>query len=73
MSSYSARRILKDYEKIQNEKQDLFNVQPNEENINEWRGYLMPSDDTMYFGMIIPFRISFPKDYPNKPPNLQFP
>jgi ubiquitin-protein ligase len=68
MSSYSSRRILKDFDKVQKEKQDLFKVALNEENISEWRGYLMPSDDTLYFGMLIPFRINFPKDYPNKPP-----
>lgn len=34
---------------------------------------MLPSDDSDFFGMILPLKIFFPKDYPNKPPTLQFP
>lgn len=51
----------------------MFKIKPNEEDIYEWRGFLLPSDDSMYFGMIIPFKVIFTKDYPNKPPSLLFP
>ena len=72
MSTQGARRILKDFKIIQNEKSEHFSVSPNEDDIFQWKGYILPPNDSLYFGLILPFEIKFPSDYPNKPPLFQF-
>ena len=73
MSSISARRILKDFKVLETEKSHLYKAKPHEDNIYHWRGYLLPPDDSMYLGYIIPFEIIFEDNYPNKPPKVMFP
>lgn len=68
MSSTSTRRILKDLKAIEEDRSPLYKIVPNEENIYEWKGIIFPPDDSLYFGMILPLKIIFTKDYPNKAP-----
>ncbi len=73
MSSIAARRILKDLKLIENEESEYYKVKPNENNIFHWRGYILPPDESIYHGLILPFEINFSKEYPNKAPELRFP
>lgn len=73
MSSSSTRRILWDLKSIEEENSSLYKILPNEDNIYEWRGYILPPDDSLYFGMLLPLWINFTKDYPNKAPSVSFP
>lgn len=73
MSSIAARRILKDLKLIENEQSEHYQVIPSEENIFYWKGFILPPSDSLYYGLILPFSIEFPKDYPNIPPKIKFP
>lgn len=73
MSSSSTRRILWDLKAIEEEHSSLYKIVPNEDNIYEWKGYILPPDDSLYFGMMLPLKITFTKDYPNKAPTVTFP
>lgn len=45
---------------------------PENENIFEWKGYLIGPDDTAYRGGIFRFKILFPCNFPEKAPRLCF-
>ena len=45
---------------------------PKDENIFEWKGYLIGTDDTPYRGGIFHFKILFPNDFPKKAPEVIF-
>ena len=45
---------------------------PKDENIFEWKGYLIGTDDTPYKGGIFHFKILFPNDFPKKAPEVIF-
>ncbi len=64
MSSLCNRRILNDLKKIEKSKNEHFKVLPNEDNIRYWKGYILPPNDSLYYGLILPFEIFFPKEYP---------
>lgn len=73
MSSITTRRILKDLKEIESENSDYFHILPNEDNIFEWQGFFLGPEDSYYSGSILPISVLFPKDYPNKPPQVNFP
>ncbi len=73
MSSIASRRILKDLKTLENEDSDYFRAEPSQDNIFYWKGYIMPPEDTLYFGMILPFEIFFEEGYPKKAPKVKFP
>ena len=33
----------------------------------------MPPEESLYYGLILPFEIEFPTDYPDKAPTVRFP
>ena len=72
MSSLATRRILKDIKIIESEKSEYFSIKPDENNIYNWKGYITPPDDSLYYGMILPFEIKFTKNYPNQAPKFRF-
>ena len=72
MSNIAIRRILKDIKIIESQKNDYFSIKPDENNIYNWKGYITPPDDSIYYGMILPFQITFTKNYPNQAPKFQF-
>ena len=45
---------------------------PKDDNIFEWKGYLIGPDDTPYKGGIFNFKISFPNNFPKKAPMIYF-
>ena len=45
---------------------------PNLENIYEWRLTLIGAKDTMYNGGLFVIKLVFPKEYPNKAPEIYF-
>ena len=45
---------------------------PRDDNIFEWRGFLIGPDDTSYKGGIFYFKILFPQNYPKKAPKIIF-
>jgi len=73
MSSTASRRILKDLKILEGEDSDYFRAEPSQDNIFYWKGFIMPPEDTLYFGMILPFEIFFEEGYPKKPPKVKFP
>ena len=73
MSSSALRRILKDFKEIQSQKNPQFKILPYEENIYIWKGYIIPPNDSIYFGLILPLEIEFTNEYPLKAPKFKFP
>ncbi|XP_072983328.1 ubiquitin-conjugating enzyme E2 20-like [Typha latifolia] len=45
---------------------------PEGDNIFSWKGTITGSKDTVYEGMIYKLSLSFPNDYPFKPPKVKF-
>nr|CAD1828386.1 unnamed protein product [Ananas comosus var. bracteatus] len=45
---------------------------PEGDNIFSWKGTITGSNDTAYEGMVYKLSLSFPSDYPFKPPKVKF-
>ena len=71
--NYTEKRILKDLEEFE------FNVNPEmglsakplKETIYKWHANIKGFEETPYEGGIFHFEITFPSDYPNKPPVIE--
>eukprot|EP00931_Biecheleriopsis_adriatica_P009031 TRINITY_DN110144_c0_g1_i1.p1 TRINITY_DN110144_c0_g1~~TRINITY_DN110144_c0_g1_i1.p1 ORF type:complete len:962 (+),score=202.17 TRINITY_DN110144_c0_g1_i1:39-2888(+) len=66
------RRLLRDLAEVQREPSELVSALPLENNLFEWHANLRPSSGPLA-GIVFHVRITFPRNYPDSPPNLIFP
>jgi ubiquitin-protein ligase len=65
-------RILSEYKKYLKNIPNEYSLEMNNKNIYEWTGILYGPQDSPYENGIFRFKINFPKEYPNKPPEFKF-
>ncbi|EAY11659.1 ubiquitin conjugating protein, putative [Trichomonas vaginalis G3] len=66
------RRILRDFKKIQQEKQKNYVVTPHPNDIFNWDAVLFGPDQTEWEGSTFRMTYSFPDDYPHTCPTVKF-
>lgn len=66
----SIRRLQNEYKQIHDESNSIFSIDL--KNLYRWDILLFGPQDTMYEGGIFKCEMTFPKDYPNKPPTFKF-
>jgi ubiquitin-protein ligase len=68
----AAIRIPKEYDKLTSDPIDNVIFDMNESNIYEWTFVIFGPKDTPYEGGSYQGKLTFPKEYPLKPPQVQF-
>jgi len=68
----SLRRVQIEYNEILKESPQMYSASPINDNIFNWQGKLLGPEDSPYEGGIFYLDIHFPKDYPFKPPKINF-
>jgi ubiquitin-conjugating enzyme E2 A len=68
----SLRRLLRDLQKLKNEKDDGFEAAPCEDNILLWRAVIYGPEDTLWEGGTFRLHIECTEEYPTKPPLVTF-
>ena len=66
------RRLQSELKQLNKEPNYFYSVSPNSDNFLEWDFVMIGPPETFYEGGIFNGKISFPKEYPNKPPHLRF-
>lgn len=66
----SKRLMLEAQEMMNNSESHQYSAQPMEDNLFEWHFTFRGSQDTEFEGGIYHGRLSFPNDYPMKPPSV---
>jgi len=67
----AAARLRIDLKRFNEDPTPLFLAKPIESNILEWRFVMMGAPDTPYEGGFYHGKLTFPQDYPWKPPSVQ--
>lgn len=70
--SITVKRLTKEWEKINKEPVDRVSIQPVENNITRWTGYIEGPKDSPYEGGKFPIEMNFDSSYPVKPPSVKF-
>lgn len=65
-------RLKKESQDILNNPPGNCNAYPNKENIYSWTAQIYGPSDTSYEGGVFKLNIVYPKDYPFKPPKINF-
>lgn len=66
------RRLIKEMKSLQENPYSEFSIHPKPDKFLDWEGIIFGPERTPYQGGIFKFEMKFPKEYPNKPPKLQF-
>ncbi|KAI8069727.1 ubiquitin-conjugating enzyme/RWD-like protein [Gongronella butleri] len=65
------RRLTKEFMELQKNPPPFITAKPNESNILEWHYVIQGPPDTPYQGGEYYGRLTFPSDYPYKPPSIR--
>jgi len=68
-NSSATKRIMREYQNMQSEGKDVY-LTNNE--ISEWKVFMMGPPNTAYEGGVWVLSVIFPTDYPFKPPKVEF-
>ena len=66
------RRLQSELTQLTKEPSYFYSVTPNENNFLEWDFLMIGPPDTFFEGGIFKGNLKFPKEYPNRPPQLKF-
>lgn len=78
INSTAKKRILRELKSIEQEKNErdstlkCFNITPNDNDVFEWNIELTPAKTSVYAGGTFDLKLSFPHDYPFRPPKIVF-
>lgn len=71
MSSGAQRRLLADLRELERQPLPMVSARPLEHDLFTWHCNLMGPENTPYAGGLFHFVLSFPHNYPNKPPSAR--
>lgn len=66
------KRIQKEQKSLEDDPNDNFSAQQNDDDPYSWTGIVNGPEDSPYAGGVFFLEITFPKDYPFKPPKVHF-
>ena len=66
------KRLRNEYKNILKNPNYFYSVRPNENNFLKWDFILLGPPDTIYEGGMFNGNITFPKNYPERPPQVKF-
>lgn len=66
------RRLQSELKQLNKEPNYFYSVSPNEKNFFEWDFLMIGPPETFYEGGMFSGKMIFPKEYPNRPPQLKF-
>jgi ubiquitin-protein ligase len=66
------RRLLKEYKKVQEDKNKAFTATIDPENITKWSAAVFGPEGTEWEGGVFRLTVSFPDDYPIHAPDVRF-
>ena len=66
------KRLIKEMKSLQENPYSEFSIHPKPDKFLDWEGIIFGPESSPYQGGIFKFEMKFPKEYPNKPPKLQF-
>ncbi len=71
-TSASVKRLQKELQGLQESPIGYVSAAPNDEDIFNWTATIIGPPETPYEGGVFTVLIKFPRDYPFKPPRIQF-
>ena len=72
-SSASNLRLMSDLKTMKQSPPEGVSASPlGDENLHVWGGTVFGTDDTAWEGGIFSMRLTFPEQYPDKPPRVRF-
>ena len=66
------RRLLLDFQKLKKDPPEGISATPQENNIFKWDCVIFGVDDTLWEDAVLKLTLSFPDNYPQKPPYAEF-
>ena len=66
------KRLMKEMKALKDNPYTEFSIHPKPDKFLDWEGIIFGPESSPYQGGIFKFEMKFPKEYPNKPPKLQF-
>lgn len=66
------RRLQSELKQLNKEPNYFYSAYPNETNFLEWEFIIIGPPETFYEGGMFKGKMTFPKEYPNRPPELNF-
>jgi ubiquitin-conjugating enzyme E2 A len=67
-----ARRLLREFKKVQQDKVKSYTVSIDPESVMKWSAVLFGPEGTEWEGGVFRLAVVFPDDYPNSPPDVRF-
>ena len=68
----SIKRLLKEIESFKKDKNEYFYGSPEKDNIYLWNVVIKGPKKTPYENKLFKLKVKFPKQYPFKPPKIEF-
>jgi ubiquitin-conjugating enzyme E2 A len=72
MSNPAEKRLIRDLQKLSNEKDESINASPEEGNLYVWSAFIEGPEGTAWDGGLFELKLEFTQDYPTKPPSIKF-
>lgn len=66
------RRLERELSNISEDPPEKCSAQPTDGNLSNWIANIKGPDDSPYRNGIFKLNVSFPEDYPNRPPTVEF-
>ena len=66
------RRLQSELKQLNKDPNYFYSAYPNETNFLEWEFIIIGPPETFYEGGMFKGKMIFPKEYPNRPPELNF-
>jgi ubiquitin-conjugating enzyme E2 A len=67
-----ARRLLREFKKVQQDKVKSYTVSIDPESVMKWSAVLFGPEGTEWEGGVFRLSVVFPEDYPTNPPDVRF-
>lgn len=68
----AVRRLQQDFRQLLKNKVDGIDASPSSENFFVWNAIIFGPEDSVYESGAFPLQITFPEDYPLRPPQVRF-
>ncbi|EAN31068.2 Ubiquitin-conjugating enzyme E2 1 [Theileria parva strain Muguga] len=72
MARDATKRLMLDLRKLQEDLPETICASPVDSDIFHWQAVILGPDNTEWEGGIFSLSLTFPQDYPNKPPVVKF-